>query len=107
MLELSQGVRGNIVDSVDGITDFITEDGIMSRSQDVTDIIEANKRAMNAVHRCGFKAPEVFRRVASIPRAVFDIAKAQGIDLMNDEDAMKRFLNDRDNLAWRTTGERV
>lgn len=107
MLELSQGVRGTILDSSDGITDFITDDGILSRSQDVTDIIEANKMAMNAVQRCGFKKPEVFRRVASIPEAVIDIAKAQGIDLMGDPDAMRRFLNDRDNLAWRTTTERV
>lgn len=107
MLDLNQGVRGTMLDSVEGVTDFITDDGIMSRSQDVTDIIEANKRAMNAVHRCGFKKPEVFRRVASIPRAVIDIAAAQGIDLLGDPDALRKFLNDRDNLAWRTTTERV
>ena len=39
--------------------------------------------------------------------AVADIAAAQGLDILNDPDAMRRFLNDPDNRAFRTTLERV
>ncbi len=39
--------------------------------------------------------------------AVTDIAAAQGIDLLHDPDAMRQFLNDPDNRAFRTTNERV
>ena len=49
----------------------------------------------------------MFRKVASIPIAVFDIALHQGYDLLNDPDALKRFLNDPENRAFRTTLERV
>jgi hypothetical protein len=38
---------------------------------------------------------------------VVDIAKAQGLDLLNNPDHLKIFLNDPDNRAFRTTLERV
>lgn len=107
MLDLNQGVRGQAYSHEDGITDYVTDDGTLSRVQDVTAIIEANKIAQNSVQRCGFKAPETYRRVASIPRAVFDLAKAQGIDLMRDDSALRQFLNDPDNRLFRTRLERV
>ena len=47
------------------------------------------------------------RRVASIPVAVVDIAAAQGLDILGDPEAMRKFLNDPDNRAFRTTLERV
>lgn len=106
MLELSQGVRGVRFDSADGVSDFVTEDGIISRSQDVTDIVRLN-RALQNEQKCGFQSAPAFRRVASIPVSVFDIAAAQGLDLMNDPDALRKFLNDPDNRAFRTTLERV
>ena len=55
----------------------------------------------------GFRLAPTFRKAASIPVTVFDIAKAQGINLLNDPEAMKRFLNDPQNRAFRTTLERV
>ena len=106
MLELSQGVRGVCYNYTDGVSDFVTKDGIISRSQDVTEIIRQNRAEQNA-QKCGFQKTPTFRKVASIPVAVVDIAAAQGLNIMNDPDAMRKFLNDPDNRAFRTTLERV
>lgn len=109
MLELSQGVRGRVLNArPDGVADFMDGDGNISRMQDVTAILDINRAARNATDaKCGFRIAPTFRKVASIPVAVVDIAKAQGLDILNDPEAMKRFLNDRDNMAFRTTTERV
>lgn len=106
MLELSQGVRGVRYDYDSGISDYVTEEGVISRSQDVTEIIRQNRAEQNA-QKCGFQKAPTFRKVASIPVAVVDIAAAQGLDILNDPDAMRKFLNDPDNRAFRTTLERV
>ena len=105
MLELSQGVRGVRFACADGVSDFVTEDGIISRAQE-TEIIRQNRAEQNA-QKCGFQKAPVFRKVASIPVAVVDIAAAQELDILNAPDAMRRFLNDPDNRAFRTTLERV
>ena len=109
MLELSQGVRGRVLNArADGVADFIDGEGNISRMQDVTAILDINRASRNAASsKCGFRIAPTFRKVASIPVAVVDIAKAQGLDILNDPDAMKKFLNDRDNMAFRTTLERV
>ncbi len=39
--------------------------------------------------------------------AVADMAAAQGLDILNDPEAMRKFLNDPDNRAFRTTLEKV
>ena len=106
MLELTQGVRGVCLGGAGGVWDYVTEEGVLSRSQDVTDIIRQNREAQNAP-KCGFQKAPTFRRVASIPVAVVDIAAAQGLDILNDPEAMRKFLNDPDNRAFRTTLERV
>ena len=106
-LDLDQGVRGAAFDSDGGVTDFIDGEGNISRAQDVTAVIAANRREQAADRLRGFRKAPTFRRVASIPVAVIDIAKAQGIDLMNDPDALRAFLNDPQNRAFRTTLERV
>ena len=105
MLELSQGVRGVRFACADGVSDFVTEDGIISRAQE-TEIIRQNRAEQNA-QKCGFQKAPVFRKVASIPVAVVDIAAAQELDILNAPDAMRRFLNDPDNRAFRTTLEWV
>ncbi len=74
--------------------------------QDVTEIIRQNKEAQNA-QKCGFQKASTFRRVASIPVAVADIAAAQGLDILNDPEAMRKFLNDPDNRAFRARPESV
>ena len=109
MLDLSQRVSGRIVNARgDGVVDYMDDQGRICRVQDVTGILRQNSALRaEASHKCGFRPAPVFRRVASIPLAVVDIAKAQGMDLLRDPDAMRRFLNDRDNAAFRTTEERV
>ena len=109
MLQLSQGVRGAALEvRNDGVADFIDADGNLSRMQDVTEIVRLNRaRQVDADRFKGFRIAPVFRKVAAIPVAVVDIAKAQGIDLLNDEKALRQFLNDSDNRAFRTTLERV
>ena len=96
MLELSQGVHGACLGGAGGVWDYVTEEGLLSRLQDVTEIIRQNKAEQNA-QKCGFHKAPVFRKVASIPVAAADIAAAQGLDI----------LNDPDNRAFRTTLERV
>lgn len=108
MLELSQGVRGNVLEARnDGVADFMDAEGNISRMQDVTDIVAQNHAWQLEDRFKGFRIAPTFRRVASIPVAVVDIAKAQGLDLLNDPDAMRHFLNHPDNRAFRTTLERV
>lgn len=108
MLELSQGVRGAVLQSrADGVTDFLDASGNFSRMQDVTEILRQNHDAQLADRFKGFRKAPDFRRVASIPVAVVDIAKAQGLDLLNNPDHLKFFLNAPDNRAFRTTLERV
>ena len=107
MLELNKGARGTAFDAQGGVVDYVDERGAIYRAQDVTDIIEANKQEQMADRFRGFRKAPTFRKVASIPIAVFDIALAQGYDLMNDPEALRRFLNDPQNRAFRTTLERV
>lgn len=109
MLELSQGVRGRLVEArADGVCDFLDASGRLVRAQDVTAVVRRNSsERADSGRRCGFRPAPVFRRVARIPVAVLDIAKAQGLDILNDADALRKFLNDRDNRAFRTTEERV
>ena len=105
-MELNQNVRGFVFDTTqDGVTDYVTEDGMIGRSQYIGDILRDNQFLQNQ-QQCGHRKDEG-HIVASIPRAVFDIMKAQGIDLMNDEKALKTFLNDSANRMFRTTLERV
>ncbi|MBR6674192.1 MAG: hypothetical protein IKL39_05670 [Mailhella sp.] len=109
MLDLSQRIYGRLVNArPDGVADFLDAEGRLCRVQEVGGILRLNSalRAESG-RKCGFRPAPVFRRVASIPLAVVDIAKAQGLDLMRDPEALRRFLNDRGNSAFRTTEERV
>tara|TARA_R110002096_G_scaffold283215_3_gene477239 strand:+ start:196 stop:516 length:321 start_codon:yes stop_codon:yes gene_type:complete len=96
-------------DPMSGIsTDFTYEAGetladdsfVISTSQDVSKIIEANKRSANAVDKRD-KWGE-FSKVASIPLSIYYDLKKQGI--IDDEQRFKRWLNDRDNQLFRTRG---
>jgi len=109
MLDLTQRIHGRLVQARgDGIADFLDAEGRLCRVQDVGGIVRLNRALRNeSARHCGFRPAPVFRRVASIPLAVVDIAKAQGLDLLRDPEALRRFLNSRDNAAFRTTEERV
>lgn len=107
-LELTQHVSGAVLEARgDGVIDRITSDGILSREQDVTDILKQNAAERAEDRFRGFRLAPTFRKVASIPVAAVDIAKAQGLDILNNPDDMRKFLNDPMNRAFRTTMERV
>lgn len=107
MPDFSQPVRGKIFDSDGVVVDRIDDEGNICRTQDVTEILRANHAEQMEDRFKGFRKAPTFRRVASIPVAAVDIAKAQGIDLLNDPAALRQFLNDPQNRAFRTTLERV
>lgn len=108
MLELSQGVHGSVLEARnDGVADFIDAEGNISRMQNITEVLRQNHAAQSEDKFKGFRVAPTFRRVASIPVTVIDIAKAQGFDLLNNPDHMRYFLNHPDNRAFRTTLERV
>ncbi len=96
-------------DPMSGIkTDFVYEAGetladdhfVISTSQDVSKIIEVNKRSANAVDRRD-KWGE-FSKVASIPLSIYYDLNKQGI--IDDEQRFKRWLNDGDNKLFRSRG---
>lgn len=91
----------------DGVIDRIHDGGLLSREQDVTEILRMNHFQRGEDRLQGFRFAPTFRQVARIPVAAVDIAAAQGLDILNDPDDMRRFLNDPENAAFRTTMERV
>ena len=107
-MNLDRGTHGRVFDVPwHGVVDYVDERGVVSRAQDVTAILEANKQEQMEDRFKGFRKAPTFRKVASIPIAVFDIALHQGYDLLNDPDALRQFLNDPQNRAFRTMLERV
>lgn len=108
MLELSQGVRGDILEArSDGVVDFCDEEGRISMMQDVTDIVKRCQYQQGEDRFKGFRKAPVYRKVAEIPIAVVEIALAQGLDILGCPDDLRYFLNHPDNRAFRTTLERV
>jgi hypothetical protein len=72
------------------------DEAIISKEQDVSAIIEQNKREFN-------EAPErwgEWSKVGSIPISVYYELERQGIT--KDQERMKKWLNDPDNLYFRT-----
>ncbi len=107
-IDLAQGVHGSVFGSrEDGVTDFMDENGNFGRVQNIDGILRDNHADLMEDRFKGFRIAPTYRKVASIPVAVIDIAAAQGIDLLHDPDAMRQFLNDPDNRAFRTTNERL
>ena len=72
------------------------DEAIIEKEQDISHIIESNKREFNA-------APErwgEWTKVGSIPLSVYYELERQGIT--KDQEAMKKWLNDPDNRYFRT-----
>jgi hypothetical protein len=72
------------------------DEAIISKTQDVSGIIEANKAEFNS-------APErwgEFTKVGSIPMVVYYELERRGI--LQDQKALAKWLNDPDNRAFRT-----
>jgi len=106
-LNLNQGVRGDVLEArEDGVTDYAAPDGSLYREQDVTAILKQNAEERAEADRLrGFRFAPDFRRVARIPVAAVDIAKAQGLDILNDRGALLSFLTDPANKAFLTSSE--
>ena len=108
-MDLRQTLPGGMVLEAreDGVIDRIHDGGLLSREQDVTEILRMNHFQRGEDRMQGFRFAPTFRPVARIPVAAVDIAAAQGLDILNAPDDMRRFLNDPENAAFRTTMERV
>lgn len=77
--------------------DHATGDITVESTQDVQAIVEHTKRLANDTPS-GFKKD--MHRVASIPLTVWMELEKQGI--AGDQKALRKWLNDRDNLVFRT-----
>lgn len=76
--------------------DDVTDEATITAEQDVDTVVEANKALYNENHgRHG-----EMTRVAQIPMVVYMDLKKRGI--IDDQAAMKRWLNDPDNRFFRT-----
>ena len=87
-------------DPLTGVTEYwhVTDKGeyVIEKIQDVTSIVEANKRQYN-------EAPQKYgdmNKVASIPLSVYYELTRQGI--ADDPKAFRKWLNDSNNQAFRT-----
>ncbi len=107
-IDLSQSIHGSVLQRrSDGVTDYLDGEGNFARVQNIDGILRSNHADRMEDRFRGFRLAPAFRKVASIPVAVFDIARSQGIDLLNDPDALRQFLNDPDNAVFRTGGGKV
>ena len=74
---------------------------------DVEDIVEDAKGRYNMVDE-NERWREGYNHVASIPLQVIDkIRREKGVNLLTDRRALREFLNDKDNRAFRTRPGRV
>lgn len=90
-----------------------TDDGglVIETAQDVSGIIESNKRQFNAFdERARWSDDLLGNKVASIPLTVIDDLNQKGIMRgfhILDEKRFKDFLNDPDNRVFRTRPGRI
>ena len=78
---------------------------VVTVNQEVDDVL-ARCAAMRAAQPA-FSKPPTFRQVAEVPVALVRILAARGMDIINDPQAMKKFLNDPEFAAFRTTTGRA
>lgn len=90
--------------------DFSNDQVVIQDTQDVTALVEANKEVRNNPALQPSKKSEL-RRVASIPMNIWQHLRTtwerQGLGWEERQEAMKRWLNDPDNRAFRTDTSRV
>lgn len=93
---------------VDSLFHYDASDGTtwIERVQDVEPILKETKALFNNAPEFGrYKRDMV--KVASIPVVIYEEYLKRGIDLLKDDAALRRFLNDPDNRAFRTTPGKV
>ena len=84
------------------------DNAVVAVSQDVTGVLEHCKANRDGNDRLrGFRKPEEMYHVASIPLALVEILRGQGMDILNDEVALFRFLNDPTYAGFRASTGRV
>lgn len=88
----------HIYDDETGLTSFETV-------QDVTDLMTVNAENFKTGPVTGRGKADGMRRVASIPLVIYYQLKKAGI--LNDPKRMAKWLDERDNQAFRTSPERV
>lgn len=94
-------------DPVTGRSVWVTFDGEMTvfrTDTPVDNIIRANADERQAVGKC---SKGEWNHVASIPMAILHDSGFHEAVIQDDERFIKRFLNDSDKRAWRTTEGRV
>jgi hypothetical protein len=79
---------------------------VIETTQDITDIIEQNKKEYNSFDERAKWSDDLFgNKIASIPFTVIDELNKQGImrgfDVLDDK-RFKAWLNERDNRVFRT-----
>lgn len=77
----------------------------LDTQQDVEDIIEINKAEFNSVDERSRHQSETFNRVARLPLTVMADLERRGI--LQDQERFRAWLNDRDNLVFRTRPGKV
>jgi hypothetical protein len=79
---------------------------VIQTVQDITDILEQNKKEYNSYDERSRWSDELFgNKIASIPLTVIDDLNKQGIMrgfAVLDEKRFKAWLNERDNRVFRT-----
>lgn len=84
-------------------------DWVFETKVDVTDIVETNKAqyAQTDERARWGKMGEVWAKVASIPEHLYFSALKQGLFDPNDDKSLLSWIQNRDNLAWRTRPGRL
>lgn len=82
----------------------LTDEATIQTTQDLTAVIEANKRDLAATdEKANWKGE--WHHVASIPESLYYQMKAEG--KIDDQAYMKKWLNDADNKFFRTRPGKV
>ncbi len=100
-------VNGNILSRVD------VENGAggskihLTVEQNCDDLISRCTAARSLDKLRGHRKTSAFRCVAELPVALVEVFRSQGVDLLTDDDALRKVLNDPAFRAFRTTEGRV
>lgn len=92
------------------IDTLITQEGdttFIQSVQECSDVLESCKEERAQDMLRGHRKTDSFHCVAELPMVLVEALRAQGIDIMNDTDALKMVLNSPEFKAFRTSGGRV
>lgn len=92
-----------------GVIETLHDDSIIVVEQNVDGVLRRCGALRNESGGLrGFRKPETFRHVASIPLALVETLRGErGMDVLGDEEALFKFLNDPQYAYFRTWRGRV